>query len=144
MGFQYIYGRPDNEIAGLRGNFLFNFLKNCQTFSKVCAHHLNSTESHWGGPGPSPAGASPAPPRTPAPKEEVAPGWRRAARVEAHRELRFPPRAYARVFLRPSSPVHVNLGVRRTPGGETCPEQQCARGVPRVPEPGVGAPPTLC
>ena len=45
----------------------------------------------------------------PAPKEEVAPGWRRAARVEAHRELRFPPRAYARVFLRPSSPVHVTL-----------------------------------
>ena len=41
MGFQYIYGRPDNEIARLCGNFLLNFLKNCQTFSKVCAHHLN-------------------------------------------------------------------------------------------------------
>lgn len=59
--------------------------------------------------------------------------------MEAHRELP----AYALVFLRPSSPVHVNLGARRTPGGETRPEPHCARGVPRVPEQGVGAPPTL-
>lgn len=41
MGFQYICWRPDNEIAGLCGNFVLNFLKNCQTFSKVCSHHLN-------------------------------------------------------------------------------------------------------